>query len=38
MFAKSIRNSVQPFLMSSEQLLGAVMAQNEGAKATQLGG
>ena len=33
MFARSIRNSVQSFLMRSEQLLGAVMAQNAGADA-----
>jgi hypothetical protein len=33
MFANSISKSVQPFLMRSEQLLGAVMAQNAGANA-----
>ena len=36
MFAKSIRNSVQPFLMRSERLLGAVMAQNAGANAAAI--
>ncbi len=36
MFARSIRNSVQPFLMRSEQLLGAVMAQNAGANAAAI--
>jgi hypothetical protein len=36
MFAKSIATSVQPFLMRSEQLLGAVMAQNAGANAAAL--
>ena len=33
MFDKSLRKSVQPFLDGSEQLLGAVMAQNAGANA-----
>jgi hypothetical protein len=36
MFAKSIGKSVQPFLMRSEQLLGAVMAQNAGANAAAI--
>ena len=36
MFAKSISNSVQPFLMRSEQLLGAVTAQNAGANAAAI--
>ena len=33
MFAKSIGKSAKPFLHESEQLLGAVMAQNAGANA-----
>ena len=36
MFAKSIGKSVEPFLMRSEQLLGAVMAQNAGANAAAM--
>jgi hypothetical protein len=36
MFAKSLSKSVRPYLNSSEQLLGAVMAQNAGANATAM--
>jgi hypothetical protein len=36
MFAKSLFKSVRPYLNSSEQLLGAVMAQNAGANATAM--
>ncbi len=36
MFDKSLRKSVQPFLDGSEQLLGAVMAQNAGANAAAM--
>ena len=36
MFDKSLRKSVQPFLDGSEQLLGAVMAQNVGANAAAM--
>jgi hypothetical protein len=36
MFAKSIGKSIEPFLMRSEELLGAVMAQNAGANAAMM--
>jgi hypothetical protein len=36
MFAKSISKSVRPYLNGSEQLLGAVMAQNAGANAAAM--
>ena len=36
MFAKSISKSMRPYLDGSEQLLGAVMAQNAGANAAMM--
>jgi hypothetical protein len=36
MFDKALRKSVQPFLDGTEQLLGAVMAQNAGANAAAM--